>query len=123
MTTATTHSSARRRCLTVWGTTLRCHAHLLVLLFIVVLGLLTTNRSHAAPTPALQAILAAGGTASYAYTCALTPAGVADCWGEIDGFPVGDQPGPYTQLSSGRGHTCALTPHGAVECWGDDAEG
>ncbi|HEY1738735.1 MAG TPA: Calx-beta domain-containing protein, partial [Acidimicrobiia bacterium] len=79
------------------------------------------------------ATIAAGGL----YTCAVTDAGGAQCWGynrdgELgDGTGVdSDQPVDVAGLTSGMAniaaglaHTCAVTIAGAAECWGDGEDG
>jgi alpha-tubulin suppressor-like RCC1 family protein len=61
------------------------------------------------------------------YTCALTSAGGAKCWGAITGghTPV-DVPGltsGVAAISAGGQHTCALTSAGGVKCWGANTNG
>lgn len=73
--------------------------------------------------------LAAGGS----HACALTPTGVAHCWGRNnDAHQLGDStdvthrgtPAPvagarsYTELAAGAGTSCARTADGATWCWG-----
>lgn len=80
------------------------------------------------------------------FTCALTAAGRAYCWGAGDrgelGRPVpvcttilsfenhcSATPVPvitsatFTMLSVGNSHSCALTPSGVAQCWGDNGQG
>lgn len=80
------------------------------------------------------------------YTCALTTAGRAYCWGSgnrgelgrvvgtcnsVAGFANLCSPNPvsvnttatFTELSASNGHVCALTPAGPAQCWGDNGQG
>jgi hypothetical protein len=57
------------------------------------------------------------------HTCALTPLGAVDCWGNNSEGESEDQLGPYIQVSAGRHYTCALAPTGAVDCWGFNGNG
>jgi alpha-tubulin suppressor-like RCC1 family protein len=70
------------------------------------------------------------------YTCGLTPAGAAYCWGRNERGVLGngsgaqsDVPTPvsggltFKSLSVGTLHTCALTASGAAYCWGQGDEG
>src|SRR3954451_24009073 len=70
-------------------------------------------------------------TAANGYTCAVTGAGAAKCWGrnEIGELGNGTKKGTsvpaavsglsrgVVALSAGEFHTCALTRAGAVKCW------
>ena len=81
-----------------------------------------------------------------AFTCGLTPAGRALCWGANNrgelGRTVGScgstfgflsscspTPGPvataerFTMLSASSGHVCGITPTGRALCWGDNGQG
>ena len=57
------------------------------------------------------------------HTCAVTPAGAAECWGQNDAGQSEDRPGPFSMVSTGGLHNCALTTGGAAECWGDNGYG
>jgi alpha-tubulin suppressor-like RCC1 family protein len=92
------------------------------------------------PTPG-QVFGLSSGVASISagryYTCAVTTAGAALCWGDNSFGQLGDNtlsarstPTPVFGLSSGVKkivagfyHTCALTTSGGVLCWGRNADG
>ncbi|HLV26411.1 MAG TPA: Ig-like domain-containing protein, partial [Gemmatimonadales bacterium] len=70
-------------------------------------------------------------TAGRDFSCALTPAGAAYCWGEGSGGQLGrgsteDSRVPvavsgghvFTSISAGHEHSCGLTTTGSVLCWG-----
>lgn len=71
------------------------------------------------------------------FTCALTRAGVAYCWGDNFQGRLGTiatqerLPAPaavrggltFRSISAGYDHVCALTNEGAVYCWGSDDYG
>lgn len=77
----------------------------------------------------------------HSFTCGLTPAGAAYCWGSqlsgwlgdgVIGQSNGDiktTPTPvvggvtFASLSAGKGHTCGLTAAGVAWCWGANAQG
>lgn len=79
--------------------------------------------------------------AGNSFTCALTVAGAAYCWGSQLAGWLGDgviatsndqvrtTPNPvlggitFASLSVGSGHTCGLTAAGVAWCWGDNQQG
>src|SRR5712691_10828720 len=74
--------------------------------------------------------------AGYSFTCALTGAGAAYCWGyNSDGqlgngsttsssTPVAVSGGlSFSALATGAYHTCGLTSTGAAYCWGSNSVG
>ena len=87
-------------------------------LLAVLLGLLGLR-----PGPAVALTVAPTGpteivSTGHNHTCALTPAGAVECWGQNEFGQAGTHAGPYTQVSAGNVRACALTPAGTVECWG-----
>ncbi len=69
-------------------------------------------------------------------SCALTPAGAADCWGHNDLGEIGDAstiaratPAPvsggltFTTISVGLFHTCGVTSTAVAFCWGNNGSG
>jgi len=97
---------ARRRTPIPWRVQ-RLARRLLALLLLLAL----TGATAQAAGPGVEVVSADG-----YHTCALTPNGAVDCWGNDPSGEVTDQPGPYTQVSTGFQLTCALTPSGAVDC-------
>jgi alpha-tubulin suppressor-like RCC1 family protein len=102
------------------------------------LGNGTTSASSSATPPGAVTggLTFAKIAAGLAHTCALTPAGVAYCWGNnFDGglgngtvtnrtSPVAVAGGlTFAGITSGASHTCAWTQAGTAYCWGDNAEG
>jgi hypothetical protein len=55
------------------------------------------------------------------FGCAVTPAGVAGCWGESSGLTTipAVLPGPYREISVGWDAFCALRGDHALDCWGE----
>src|SRR6266487_2766948 len=86
------------------------------------------------PVPVAGGLSFASVTAGASYTCGVTTANVAYCWGENFGGQLGDgtmtfAASPvavlgglsFTALSasaSDSGHTCGVTTSGAAYCWG-----
>ena len=76
-------------------------------------------------------------SAGHDYTCAITTAGAAYCWGSnafgqlgIGGQAPASRPTrvgiegvTFTFISAGFSHTCAVTTGGAAYCWGSNAGG
>ena len=77
----------------------------------------------APPATSLAATDLSSISAGVDHTCALTPSGAAECWGQNDAGQSEDQPGPYTLVSAGGLHSCGLATSGAADCWGDNTYG
>lgn len=74
------------------------------------------------------------------YRCALTPLGIAYCWGNRTSGVIGDGVGAgmpvlmpqqvtmpsgvtFTSIDAHRGHTCAISTSNTAYCWGDNDSG
>ena len=116
---------------------------------------MATHRLRAVLLPALAGLAAAigcgGGTgpstsvssppfaavsAGTDYTCGITAAGAAYCWGDNSLAELGDGTTTerltpvlvaggvsFAQVSAGLGHTCGVTAAGAAYCWGANEDG
>lgn len=98
-----------------------------------------------APVSVLGGLTFTGLTTGYWFTCGVTAAGEAWCWGANDAGQLGNgsTTGPelcyitpcshtpvavagkhsFSAVSSGNFHTCGLTPSGSIYCWGDNNRG
>jgi alpha-tubulin suppressor-like RCC1 family protein len=101
----------------------------------------STAAQRLSPTPVAGGLSFASLTAGDVYTCGLTAAGGAYCWGDDDRGQLGDaasitggdihRPQPtqvfgghiFANVTAGRRHTCGVTTAGAAYCWGDNSYG
>lgn len=112
------------------------------LILLVLAGILDGDQQTEAaglPSPPPPSSGAVAVAASYDFTCAVTIAGGAQCWGSNWSGRLGDgtdvnrsAPTDVSGLTSGVAavaagpdslHACALTTGGGVKCWGWNADG
>jgi len=96
-----------------------------------------TEPCSAKPVRVAGAVLFASISAGAGFTCALSTAGVAYCWGgnaygqlgigsqEASNRPtrVGIEGVTFAAISAGDSHACAVTTAGVAYCWGSNAGG
>lgn len=85
---------------------------------------------RAKPTPVLSGLSFTQIGAGWVFTCALSGAGKAYCWGNYGSWKPADDLGPgptpvpgdltFTQLGVGAFHACGLDAGGAAYCWGSN---
>jgi alpha-tubulin suppressor-like RCC1 family protein/S1-C subfamily serine protease len=90
------------------------------------LGSALDDSIAAAPTRVSSAERFASVSAMWGYTCALTTAGAAVCWGTVaSSFMLADSPPmrfagdlSFSSLTVGHDHVCGLTTTRVAVCWG-----
>ncbi len=96
----------------------------------------TATDHQTSPVAVMGGLSFAAVSAGEAYTCAVTTAGAAYCWGANYAGELGDGTATYrtspvavlgglsfSTVSAGSNHTCGVTPAGAAYCWGSNAVG
>jgi len=86
----------------------------------------TTPAVPAAPAPSAagNALLPSRAAVAGGFSCGITQAGGAVCWGGLHPQPTAIQgTAGVTQVAVGGGHACALQSGGQVVCWGENRAG
>lgn len=95
----------------------------------------TTGEDRLEPTPVAGGARYESVEAGVMFTCGLTEAGVAHCWGISGSGQLGDGtlddrplPGPVSgsltfRSLTARSHACGLTEEGRAYCWGANSSG
>src|SRR5437870_4737781 len=96
----------------------------------------TTQRLVPTPVAGGLTFAALSGATGGNYTCGVTTAGAAYCWGFNGSGNLGDGTTtqrlvptpvagglPFAAVSAGTNHTCGATTSGAAYCWGDNTVG
>ncbi|MBW3628181.1 MAG: Ig-like domain-containing protein [Gemmatimonadetes bacterium] len=92
--------------------------------------------AHTTPAPVATDVRFRRVAAGADYTCAITSAGEAYCWGDNSTGQIGDGsvtsrhvptrvavPRPLVSIAAGLRHICGTTGDGAAYCWGSGATG
>jgi hypothetical protein len=77
-------------------------------------GLYNLSSWQAIPMNVMYRRIVAGNN----YTCALSYAYSATCWGEITKLQAYPPTGTYKSLEAGRDHACGIFQNGTAVCWG-----